>query len=93
MGNQDKIKAINAASGLNYLLLFSGDIYLIDCNVKIEIPDLEQMSAHQWDTYEIIFNCIPNREKYLNNSNESTFIKSIKVKEIQSMKAFGTIKF
>jgi hypothetical protein len=93
MGNEDKIKALNTASGLNYLLLISGDIYLIDCNIKIEMPDFEQMPLHIRDTYEVIFRCITDREKYLNNSGDASFNKSIKVKEIQGMKAFGKIKF
>ena len=93
MSNLDKLKAISNSSGYNYIMLHSGDIFLIFSKRIVVNSDFEILNHHEQDQYTVVFECIYDREMFEKSANDGLFTKSIKLKDIQGMKQFGSFKF
>lgn len=88
MNNLDKINAINNSRGYVYFQLHCGDIFLFNSIGKIEIPDFTQLGLFDQDQYSVVFEFIYDRDEFEKTSGGGTFTKSVKIKDIQSMKEF-----
>lgn len=81
-----KIKTIKHVSGLHYILMQSGDLFLVDFKHDTMIePDYSTMNDYEIDQITFWFECIYDREE------NGIFQKRLKIKDIESLIPFGRV--
>lgn len=86
-----KLTALNQG-GYLFVQTVKGDIFLYNSKVKLDIPHLESMDFMAKEEYELILELIYNREKYEQSPDSGSFFKTIKLKEINSIRRLKDVK-
>ena len=87
-----KINALNQG-GYVYIQTEERDIFLYNSNVKIELPDVQSFDHLSRDQFELTIELIFDRSEYENSNTKGTFTKSLRIKDIKSIRRFKDAEF
>lgn len=87
----EKLNSIINRKGYVYIQLNSRDILLVNCDKNYEMPDFTDMKINEYDIYPFTFEIIYDREEF-EKSNNGSFLKSIRLKDIQTVIPFDRVK-